>query len=175
MSAKHKFMLLPITEKNREALGLEDEFKDGGMLGILLPPSRIREGIQRWDKHGCPHPYTNHETPDTLLTLESTTQTLVDRAEEAKEMLLNEFQKEYEKLNAEHETTFQAANSENERNAKFQARRITVKDSKITELQASIKAEKQKTRTYQHHFGDIRTRPLNWLQRFIGRLFRILA
>ena len=175
MSVKHKFMLLPITEKNREALGLEAEFKDGGMLGILLPPSRIREGIQRWDKHGCPHPYLNHETPDTLLTLDATIQTLVDRAEAAKQVLLDEFQKEYEKLNTEHETTLEAGNSEAEKNAKFQARRMTVKDSKITELQETLNAEKQKTRTYELDFGDIRTRPLNWIQRFIGRLFRILA
>ena len=63
-----QYMIFPITEKEQEFLQVRpEEFGvEGSIVGLLLTPSRVREGMRRWVKKGCQNPIDGNEVSDIV-------------------------------------------------------------------------------------------------------------
>ena len=132
------YRIYPISTEECEQLGItEQEFKELGsdMAGMMLTPSRVREGVKRWVKHGAQDPLTDSDIVSIV----------------------------YEDLTTKHKAE-----------CTLYERRLGWKDNALQKKTQLLQTEREKTWRYESVYGQIPTRPLNWLQRLIGRLFRIL-
>lgn len=173
-------IIFPLLRDERVRLKItEEEFGDADTLGVMLTPSAIRVGIRRWQKQGKPSVFEGDEVSLAVSAIQEQIQEILTEEKQkraaAEQALLEEFETEYVNLNTAAESDLEAQKAEAEKNNKLYAKRLQLKDKRIKEFQDALNAEKEKAQTYQSHFGDVRSRPLNWFQRFIGKLCRILS
>lgn len=165
-------VIVPLTEQDQEALGMREEFKNHtGTIGMVLLRSRIREGVKRWEKRDAPPDVFEGATVvDSVRTLSKIVENMRSRhADEIRQMQSEARQQG--KTDAE--VSYNTKKNEAERLSKLQQRRLDRKDTRIEELKADKTDQAHQITTYRRDFGDLRTRPLNRLQRFICSLFRI--
>ena len=62
----------------------DDQFKDMEYLGLTITPHRAEEGLRRWEKAGCPSPFT---ASDTYANMYSTCESLKNGNNEIAEQL----------------------------------------------------------------------------------------
>ena len=160
---KFNFFLIPLTDTDKARLGIAERFPQG-QLGVLLPISRVCEGIKRWEKKGCPSLDKHHESENSLFILEAS---VIERAAR-EEVLLNEFEEKYGELTTDKDT-------EAEKQASTYERRLQLKDAQIKKLNDHFLNEKETVKAYKLDFGETRSHRLNFLQRLVGRLFRIFS
>lgn len=169
-------IIYPLSEDERERMQIpEQEFGGDGTLGIILTPSDIRRGIRRWLKQGRPDMFRGEEVSEGIYALhEDLSVAHKTQLEKQKQVLLDEFEVQATNLTDAHAQELANQKNEAKRHKDTYERRIQVKNKQLLEFRDDLKAEREKVQTYHTHFGEIRSHPLNWLQRFMGRLFRIL-
>ncbi len=169
-------IIYPLSEDERERMQIpEQEFGGDGTLGIILTPSDIRRGIRRWQKQGKPDVHQGEEVSEAVYTLHDALSVAhTAQLKKQKETLLDEFEVQATNLTDAHAQELANQKNEAERHKNTYERRIKLKNEKLLEFRDELKAERKKVQTYHAHFGDLRSHPLNWLQRFMCRLFRIL-
>lgn len=161
-------IIFPLLKDERVRLKITDEeFPDlDHQIGIILTPSQVRTGIRRWMKQGGPSAMAGDEVSLVISShSERIREVLIKEKEKrlaVEKALLEEFETQYTELNTAAESDLQAQKTEAERNAKLSAKRLQLKDKKIAEIKDALNAEKEKAH-------------LNWFQRLIGKLCRILA
>lgn len=99
------YTLYPIQEKEKERLGLTEfeKIADDEVIGIMLTPSRVREGIKRWISHGLPPVFTNEFLANSLQAVKESVESKHQRElaaeiknrEDAMNTLLSEFEEKY--------------------------------------------------------------------------------
>ena len=172
------FLIFPLTEKDQEALGMREEFsEDSGTIGIMLPPSRIRENVKRWKKYGSADPFESGEVGDAVATLNRIVESMKTRhAEEIKKL---GYQHEVDKVTLQDQwkkgadANAHAKAEEVKMNMELQAKRMEVKNLRVEKLEAELKEREKQASTYYRDFGETRKRPLNGFQRFMCRLVRV--
>ena len=145
---QQQYMIFPITEKEQEFLEVrpqEFDMEPGELLGMLITPSRVREGIHRWVKKGSPNPIEGNEVSDVVRAVQ---ETLLEKHQ----IDLNTFESEIE----------------------LYKKRLTLRNEKCSELQEASKVKEERVRTYELRYGELRSHPFNWFQILIGRMFRLI-
>ena len=155
---KQNNLIFPVTETEQEFLEINPtEFGlNGDTMGAMLSPSRIREGVKRWIKQGCPDPIDGNEVSDVVKA--------------TRDVLWLEHNKRIKELRETHDKTKQGF----ETKVQLYERRIKLKNTHIQHVNQKLNAEKERVHAYRHIYGEGRAHPLNFVQRWIGRLFRIL-
>ena len=154
-----QYMIFPITEKEQEFLQVSPEefaVEAGGIVGLLLTPSRVREGMRRWVKKGCQNPMNGNEVSDVV------------RA--TRDVLLLKHANRVTEIRTAQDKISKGYQSEKN----LYEKRIILKNNKTKTLEDTLHTEKEKVLAYQKVYGTGRKHPLNWVQRFVGRLFRIM-
>ena len=80
----------------------EEQFKDMEYLGLTITPHRAEEGLRRWEKAGCPSPFT---ASDTYAKMYTTCESLKNGNNEIAEQL-KEVYKELSQEKAEAQKSF---------------------------------------------------------------------
>ena len=138
-------VIFPLSQEEQERLKIENSI-EGSVLGVMITPSRVREGVKRWQKHGCPDVFDGDNVSESVkVTQQVLSEQQAEKDEETKKV------------------------------SDLQEKRIDAKNKKIKKLNNELQAEVKKVRTYNSHFGEPRSHPLNRFQRFIARLFKIIS
>ena len=168
-------IIYPLTEDERERMKIpEQEFGGDGTLGLIFTPSDIRRGIKRWLKQGRPDFYRGEEVSEGVNALHAELSAAHKRKlKEVEKTLLDEFETQVSNLESAHSLETENREKEAERHKTTYERRLEVKNKQLMEFRNELKTEREKVQTYNAHFGEIRSHPLNRFQRFMGRLLRI--
>lgn len=169
-------IIFPLTRPERNRLKITElEFRSDKTLGIVLTPSDVRRGLKRWWKQGEPNVAEGADVSQGVaIVCEVLVKTHKAQLKAVEEALLDEFETQFANHNIASETELENQQKEAKRHKDTYERRIALKNKQLLEFRDQIKVEREKVQTYHAQFGEIRSHPLNWLQRFMGRLFRIL-
>ena len=179
------YVLYPISEEERERLGLtefENSEEPNEVIGVMLTPSRAREGIKRWITHGKPTIFSDDYVSDAMKVVK---QSVEAKHQQALNAVIQDNENTLANLHAEFEEKYNTQQKElktvkqNEpiyqKRLRYRDEKIEEKDAEIAQLKESEEREKTTANTYAQRFGyTLRgTDPLNGLQRFVAWLFRI--
>lgn len=163
-------MLFPVSEQEQDALGIRPaEFdREDGLLGAMITPSQIRIGIKRWVKNECPNPIAGNDTADVV----KSTQALLKAAYAIE---IAELQKAHAQEVSTLKATLSKVNATAEQKQNLSQRRLKLRSETVSKYKTALETEQKKVQAYASRFGEtLRPHPLNWFQRFMGRLCRIL-
>lgn len=179
-------IIFPLTTRDQERLGMREELEEkGDTIAIALPPSRVREGIVRCEKHheGI-DPFSDPSVSDAIQTFNRIADNYSERVEQIRKQHVQERQHQeaefHQQLNDVIEETEKAIHAKYEqekadakRLSDLRQTRLESKDKRISELKADIDDRDMTIGYYKQDFGERRTKPLNKFQRFTCWLFRI--